>query len=151
MTFGYKYPSKRFFAKPNVGRFRVKSPVRSFRDLEVYKATTQLAAEIYKIKLPRGNTQFKDELGILKNLSKQIPRLIAESYGSKFTSLAVSLLQLEQSVKYIANVVTKIDFLLSCLEDQQTKETLVKLLTKYQRQRIKILNLKKAWARVFSK
>lgn len=130
-------------------KYRVKSPVKSFRDLEVYKRTTQYAAEIFQIKLPKTDAALQQELDILKDLAKHPPRLIAESYGDKFSDFALALGKLEKTAQIISNVITKIDFLVISVQDGGSKDALNSLLKKYQTQRVKVLNLKRAWVRVF--
>lgn len=151
MTNDY-YPRKRFPAhKLEYQKYRVKSAVRSFRDLEVYKTTTQLAVAIFKINPKNQNKLLKEELEILRNLAKNIPRMIVEAYGDKFNNIILSLAKLEKAMQFINNVIAKIDFLVASLDDQSVKEELIGLLRKYQTQRVKILNLKRAWERVFTK
>jgi len=131
--------------------YRVKSPVKSFRDLDVYKNTTLLSSEIYKFKIPK-KFNIEDEIKILKNLSKNVPRFIAESYGDKFSDRKLALYKLEKSMQYISGIVAKMDFLIAILDEdtfQKQKEDLLVLIKKYQTQKIKILNLKKAWQKVF--
>ena len=60
--------------------YRVKSPVKSFRDLEVYQKTIQLSDEIKKLEFITDNTD-KNQL---KEISESIPKLIAEAYGDRF-------------------------------------------------------------------
>lgn len=139
-------------AKLEYKKFRVRGHIRSFRDLEIYKKTTQLSSTIYDIELPpkiKGRQLLKEELKLLRNISKQIPRLIAESYGDRYTNRQLAYAKLEKSMQYIRQVITKIDFLIAALEkNQDLKQNLVKLIRKYQTQRRKILNLKKAWIRI---
>jgi len=131
-------------------KYRVKSIIKTFRDLEVYQSTTSLASEIYKLEISDGNTKsIEQEKEILIGLSKQIPKLIAESYGDKFSDLMMSLSKLENCMRLISDVIAKIDFLLMIINDKDNKEKLNKILSKYQTQRRKILNLKKSWERVF--
>ena len=42
----------------NYNKFRVRTPVKTFRDLEVYQESTKLAAQIFNLKLP---TKYKEE------------------------------------------------------------------------------------------
>lgn len=142
-------PYDKKFSNLEYKRFRVKSAVRSFRDLEVYRKTNQFAAEIYKIELPKSFAGLKSEFDSLKNIAKSIPELIAESYGDKFSDLALSLGKLEKAAQVISGVITRIDFLALSADEVETRETLNKLLRQYQIQRVKILNLKRAWMRVF--
>jgi hypothetical protein len=139
--------------KPEYKKFRVKSTIKSFRDLEVYKETTQLSVEIFQTELPptiKRRQKLQSEIDILYELSKNVPRLIAESYGDKFNNLKESLQKLEKAMKIISNIIAKIDFLVASVDNNETKETFNKFLKKYQIQKIKILNLQRAWDRVFS-
>lgn len=130
-------------------RYRVKSPIKTFRDLEVYRQTTALSAQIFQIALPKSYRSFQKELDILKEISKHVPRLIAESYGDKFASLSVSMDKLERAMRYITDVIAKMDFLVVSIDHEDTKEQFNKLVRSYQIQRVKILNLKRAWVRVW--
>lgn len=132
-------------------KFRVRGHIKSFRDLEIYKQTTRLSSQIYDLKLPpkiKGKKLLEQELEILRNLSKQVPRLIAESYGDKFTDRQQAYAKLEKTMQMIAKVITKLDFLIATVEHQETKRIFVKLIGYYQRQKRKILNLKRAWIRI---
>ena len=147
----YWKPQRRSYGnKPEYKKYRVKSPIKTFRDLEVYKNTTLLVAEIFQIKIPESARALEKEFEILKAIAKPIPKLIAESYGDKFSNLKLSLNKLEMAMRRISDVIAKIDFLVVSIKEQATKETLNKILRKYQIQRIKILNLQRAWNRVFS-
>ncbi|MFH1878182.1 MAG: hypothetical protein ABH883_05185 [Candidatus Omnitrophota bacterium] len=52
-------------------------------------------------------------------------------------------------MQIISMVIAKTDFLIASVDSQEISETLNTSLKKYQIQRVKILNLKKAWQRVF--
>lgn len=131
--------------------YRVKSPIKSFRDLEVYKKTTELAVQIFRLKVPDAGGGLAEEILILRNLAKPIPKLIAESYGDRFSSLDLALNKLEKALQLVSDVIAKMDFLIASFNEQDIKETINNLLKKYQIQRTKILNLKRAWERVFKK
>ncbi len=130
--------------------FRVKSPVKSFRDLEVYQKTIQLSDEITNLPFLNKESFAKDNEEI-KSLSEKIPKLIAEAYGDKFDSKEIAHKKLTEAVTLITNAVTKIDLLRQRFaEEKSNKEILDSLLTGYQIQKIKVLNLRKAWDRVFT-
>jgi hypothetical protein len=132
-------------------KFRVRGHIRSFRDLEIYKQTTLLSSQIYDIDLPpkiKGKKLLEEELEILRNISKQIPRLIAESYGDRFTSRQKAYDKLEEAAQQNSQVIAKLDFLIAAAEHPETKQIFIKLIRKYQTQKRKTLNLKKAWLRV---
>lgn len=145
----YQKPRYSFGTKPEYQKYRVKSPVKSFRDLEVYKTTTQLAVSIFQFQLPKENRNLEQETEILRNIAKLIPKAIAESYGDRFSDRGLAYRKLEQTMQLITNVITKIDFLIASMNNQEVKEELLTLLKKYQGQKMKILNLKRAWERVF--
>ena len=135
-------------------KFRVRGHIRSFRDLEIYKQTTLLSSQIYDIELPpkiKNKKLLEQELEFLRNISKQIPRLIAESYGDKFTNRNLAYQKLEEAMQQISQVIAKLDFLIAAAEHQETQQIFVKLIRRYQTQRRKILNLKKAWLRIEEK
>jgi hypothetical protein len=128
----------------NKNKFRVRSPVKTFRDLEVYQTTIKLSNLILNLDF------LENEKEELKKISEAIPRLIAESYGDKFDSMELSEKKLDEAVTLVTNIITKLDILRErFLEDREKKEILDKLILKYGYQKLKILNLKKAWKRVF--
>jgi len=53
-------------------------------------------------------------------------------------------------MRVIANIVAKIDFIVATLENKEIKEVLNKFLARYQKQRVKINNLRRAWMRVYN-
>ena len=63
--------------KPEYKKFRVKSSIKSFRDLEVYKQTTQLSVEIFQFELPetiKNRKKLTAEIEILyEQIFKKIP------------------------------------------------------------------------------
>ncbi|MFH1387730.1 MAG: hypothetical protein ABIG88_00265 [Patescibacteria group bacterium] len=141
------------YQKQEYNKYRVRTPIKSFRDLEVYRQTTLLCSEIFKftpvVKRTKKDKCLLNEFEILYSLSKFIPKLIAESYGDRFSSNELAFGKLEQAMRIIANIVTKIDFITATIEDNDIKEALNKILSKYQKQRVKINNLRRAWSRVY--
>ncbi len=129
-------------------KFRVRTPIRTFRDLDVYKDTTKLAADIFGLKLPVSVKQLYTEFELLYGLAKNVPRLIAESYGNKFDDFNLSQAKLEKASEIISGIIAKIDFLIVSCEESDLIAQLADFLKKYQTHRRKILNLKNAWRRV---
>ncbi|MCR4327881.1 MAG: hypothetical protein NUV46_04865 [Nanoarchaeota archaeon] len=130
----------------NKNSFRVRSPVKTFRDLEVYQTTIKLSNLIQSLDF------LKDERNNLREISESIPRLIAESYGDKFEDIKMSEKKLDEAIILVVDIITKIDILRErFLEDREKKEMLDKLILKYGYQKVRIFNLKKAWKRVFDK
>jgi len=130
----------------NRNNFRVRSPVKTFRDLEVYQTTIKLSNILL------GLNFLDEEKKEIKKMSEDIPRLIAESYGDKFESFKIAEKKLDESITLITNIITKLDILKEkSLELKDEKVLLDNLIMKYGYQKMKILNLKRAWKRVFDK
>ena len=53
-------------------KFRVRTPIRTFRDLDVYKDTTRLAADIFNLKIPSVLKKLNQEFELLYGLAKNI-------------------------------------------------------------------------------
>ena len=91
-----------------------------------------------------------DEKQEIKKISESIPKLIAESYGDKFDSIEIAEKKLDEAITLISNIITKLDiFREKFLEVKEKKEVLDKLIIKYGYQKLKVLNLKRAWKRIF--
>lgn len=130
-------------------KYRVKSPIKSFRDLEVYQKTIQLSNEITNLEFLK-KKEFEKDKEEIKMTAEEIPRLIAESYGDKFDSRELAHKKLTHAISLTTDMVTKIDLLREKFAgNSETKEVLDKLLTRYQTQKRKILNLRRAYDRVF--
>jgi len=151
-----KYKKRRKNSRLEYRKYRVRGNIRTFRDLTVYQQTTKLCSNIFDLQFPKkikGKKSLDEELDILKKLSKQTPRLIAESWGDKFTNRQLAYSKLEQAMRYISKVITKLDFLIAKITgpfDSQNKsqqEEMQKIIRQYQYQRRKILNLKRSWMR----
>ncbi len=74
-------------------KYRVKTTIKSFRDLEVYQRTTALSAELFTLNPPDGthNKHLENELEVLKELSKYVPKYIAESYGDRYSDKTLGI------------------------------------------------------------
>lgn len=121
--------------------------------MDVYRQATLLSSEIFKIipviRRKKRDKCLLEEFEILYSLAKMVPKLIAESYGDRFSDKKLAASKLEQTMRVIANVVAKIDFIVATLEGKEIKEALNKILGRYQAQRVKINNLRRAWMRVY--
>ena len=155
------------------GNFKVRGPIKSFRDLDVYNKSTELSAEIFTLRATE-DSGLSEELTLLKNMSKHIPKMIAESYGNRFDHFVVAERKLEKTAEVISSIIAKIDFILSVLKKEQGevvvtvvdskkeketakdeagdfKEKVEGLLRDYTAVRMKVLNLKRAWIKLNEK
>ena len=112
--------------------YRIKSQVKSFRDLEVYQKTIQLSDEITNLQF-LNKEQFEQDNKQIKEIAENIPKLIAEAYGDKFDSKELAHKKLTDSITLITDAITKIDlFRQRFTENKEEMEVLTKLLTQYQ-------------------
>ena len=128
-------------------KYRVKTTVKSFRDLEIYKRTTLLCAEIFALNPPEGaNKSLNGELEILKELSKDVPKYIAESYGDRYTDRTLGISKLEKAAQIISDIISKLDLINMLTGDANFKDIALKMISNYQVQRRKVINLKRVWS-----
>ncbi|MBU1136939.1 hypothetical protein KKD72_01035 [Patescibacteria group bacterium] len=135
-------------------KYRVRSPVKTFRDLEVYQITTSLSAELFNLKVPskyRRNKEVVGEMNNLKEASKMVPRLIVESYSDKFSDLDLAGQKLEKAAAIVNVLIAKIDFINAIVDDIDFRGILSEVLNKYQRNKLRIINLKRSWNRVWGR
>lgn len=125
--------------------FRVKKPIRSFRDLEVYQRTNQAACEIMTKVVPllgEGNSPIKDKL---IDCCLKIPESIAVAHSRRFeTGDELKLLDdaLEGCNKAVVYLEQARDIFIKEIEGRAICEDLIK---RYILGRRKIFNLYKAW------
>lgn len=84
-------------------------------------------------------------------MSKIVPRLIVESYGDKFTDFGLADRKLEKAAYTINMIVAKLDFLNALVNNEEFCDQASAILRRYQRVKMRIINLKRAWGRVFGK
>lgn len=124
--------------------FRVKKPIRSFRDLEVYQRTAEFATEIMTKVVPllEGNSPIKDKL---VECCLKVPESIASAHSHRFETgeelkfLDVALEGCNKAVVYLEQVR---DIFIKEFEGRALCEDLIK---RYILCRRKIFNLYKAW------
>jgi len=135
-------------------KYRVRTPVKTFRDLEVYQVTTNLSAELFNLKMPnkyKRNKNVAEEMNNLREASKMVPRLIVESYSDKFSDLDLASQKLEKAAAVVNILVGKMDFINAIVDDADFRANLAEILNRYQRNKMRIINLKRAWNRVWGK
>lgn len=127
--------------------FRVKKPIRTFRDLEVYQRTAKCATEIMTKVIPllgEGDSPIRNKL---VNVALRIPEAIAEAHSHRFEAkgefkfLDDALEGCNKAVVYLEQVR---DIYLKDIEGRALCEDLIK---RYILARRKIFNLYKAWKR----
>lgn len=128
-------------------RFRVKRPIRSFRDLEVYQRTSKCATEIMTKVIPllgEDKSPIRDKLVVC---CLRIPESIAEAHSRRFETqdefkvLDDALEGCNRAVVYLEQVR---DIFIKDVEGRAVCEDLIK---RYILVRRKIFNLYKAWMR----
>lgn len=124
--------------------FRVKKPIRSFRDLEVYQRTAEFATEIMTKVVPllEAGSPIKDKL---VDCCLRIPESIASAHSRRFeTGEELKLLDfaLEDCNKAVVYLEQARDIYVKGIDERAACEDLIK---RYILIRRKIFNLYKAW------
>ncbi len=125
--------------------FRVKKPIRSFRDLEVYQRANEAATEIITKIVPllgEGNSPIKDKL---VECCLKIPESIAIAHSHRFEKgdeLNILEDALEGCNKAVVYLEQARDIYIKDIEGRAVCEDLIK---RYILERRKIFNLYKAW------
>jgi hypothetical protein len=138
------YPYPKTYKK---SAFRVRKPIRSFRDLEVYQRTGQAAVEIMTKVIPLlgdGSSLIKDKL---IDCCLRIPESIATAHSHRFeTGEELKFLEdaLEGCNKAVVYLEQGRDIFIKDIESRALCDDLVK---RYILTRRKIFNLYKAWKR----
>lgn len=135
------------FYKPTYKKtaFRVKRPIRSFRDLEVYQSTSSYATEVITKIIPlfgEGSSPIKDKL---LECCLRIPELIAIAHSRRFEEkdeLKTMDEALETCNKVVVYLEQARDIFVKALEERAACDDLIK---RYILIRRKIFNLYKAW------
>jgi len=125
--------------------FRVKKPIRSFRDLEVYQRTLEYATEIMTKVVPLlgdGNSPVKEKL---IDCCLKIPEVIASAHSRRFEAKD-ELKPLDEAMEGCNRAVVYLeqarDIFLKDLDGRAVCDDLIK---RYILIRRKVFNLYKAW------
>lgn len=141
--------------------YRVKKPIRSFKDLEVYYRTEQASVRIIKDVMPhladgKCPEKLKDQL---LTCSLRIPQMIAESHSKRFDDKTLALKMLDEAKHACNTVVVYLEQVRDVAAPAApgpgasgpagAPATVVtvcnEIVREYAFTRVKILNLLKAW------
>jgi len=127
--------------------FRVKKPIRSFRDLEVYQRSSEYATEIMTKVIPllgESNSPVKEKL---VDCCLKLPESLATAHSHRFET-GEELKYLEDSLELCNKAVVYLeqarDIFISGIEGRSLCDDLIK---RYILIRRKIFNLYRAWKR----
>jgi len=129
-------------------RFRVKRPIRSFRDLEVYQRTAKSSVRIMKEILPLlagKDYPVKDKM---VDCCLEIPRLIGKAHSKRFDESEASLNLLEEVMSLCNDAVVFLEQIRDIYVDDVESAILNDIIKEYIYSRRKIFNLLKAWKRM---
>lgn len=136
---------KKFYKKT---KFRVRRPIRSFRDLEVYQRTAKASVEIMKSLLPLLTEQNCPVKEKLVDCCLEVPRLIGKSHSKRFDDPPASLVLLEEVMSLCNDAVVYLEQIRDIYVEDVNKVILDEIIKEYFYSRRKIFNLYKAWKRM---
>lgn len=127
--------------------FRVKKPIRSFRDLEVYQRSSQCATEVMTKVVPmleEGKSPLRDKM---VEVALRIPEAIAEAHSHRFEDQD-EYKMLESALEGCNKAVVYLEQARDIyLKDSEGSALCEDLIRRYIFVRRKIFNLSKAWQR----
>lgn len=139
------YQSKKTYRKSS---FRVKRPIRSFRDLEVYQRTARASVEIMKRLLPVLEARACPVKEKLVDCCLEIPRLIGKSHSKRFDNPRSSLVLLEDVMSLCNDAVVYLEQIRNIYVEDVDRVICDEQIKEYFYSRRKIFNLYKAWKRI---
>ena len=138
-------PQKKTYKKT---AFRVKRPIRSFRDLEVYQRTAKSSVRIMKEVLPILEGKACPVKEKLVDACLEIPRLIGKSHSKRFDAPKGSLSILEDVMSLCNDVVVYLEQIRDIYVEDVDAVIFNDIIKEYFFSRRKIFNLFKAWKRM---
>jgi len=138
-------PQRRTYKKT---RFRVKRPIRSFRDLEVYQRTAKTSVRIMKELLPLLETKVCPVKDKTVDCCLEIPRLIGKAHSKRFDEPGGSLKLLEDVMSLCNDAVVYLEQVRDIYVENVDAVICDDIIKEYIFSRRKIFNLLKAWKRM---
>ena len=126
-------------------RFRPKRPIRSFRDLEVYQRTSQLATEVYSKIIPSLEGQTCPVKDKLSEIVLNIPSLIAVAHSRRFEGDELRIM--EECLEACNKTVVYLEQARDIFAQNIDKAACEDMIKRYIYVRRKTFNLYKAWKR----
>lgn len=125
-------------------KFIPKRVIRSFRDLEIYQRSSKASVDTMKKIIPFIGDGFpiKDEM---TRCCLSIPTQIAEAHSRRFEGKEDALRLLEESMVGCNRMVVYLEQVRDILSPEIDKVMCEDLIKGYQKTRIKIFNLQRAW------
>ena len=127
--------------------YRVKKPVRTFRDLEIYRITEELSVKIIKEIIPlikESTTGLKEKLS---ENSLDIPVIISKAYSLRFEDKPASIEMLRKAMDKCNETVVYLEQIRDIHSEDIPVKNVNEVIKRYIFGRRKILNLKKAWVK----
>ncbi len=137
------YPYKKTYRKT---AFRVKRPIRTFRDLEVYQMTSNLATEIYSKIIPALEGKECPVKEKLMEIALYIPSSLAVAHSRRFEAQD-ELKIMEEILEACNKTVVYLEQARNIFGQNLDKALCEDLIKRYIYVRRKILNLYRAWKR----
>ena len=127
--------------------FYKKSPIRSFKDLEIYQKTFSASVEVMKKIIPKMQGKESPLRDQIIDCCLLIPNLIAEAYSRRFDDKNSSYKLIEDAMVKSNNMVVYLEQARDIFDEEVSKVVVEELTKEYMRTRTKMLNLVKAWKR----
>lgn len=125
--------------------FKVKKPVRSFRDLEVYQKTLECSVLIDKDILPALKKVEDSKVEELSKNAMAIPLYISEGHSLRFADFALALGYIEKALSGCNRMSVYLDHIKGLYGDKVKVDLIEDLINRYTLVRGKIFRLEQSW------
>ncbi len=126
-------------------KFKPKTPIRSFRDLEVYQKTLEGAVIFYKDVRPDLLKLKYDLLEGMTNCALSIPLFIAESHGMRFSDFKQAVATLEKAMRDCNKMIVYLEQAEGIYGTKISADLAEDLSRRYLDVRGKMFRLEKSW------
>lgn len=125
--------------------FKVKKPVRSFRDLEVYQKTLECSVLIDKDILPALEKVKDPRIEELSKNAMAIPLYISEGHSLRFADFGLALGYIEKALSGCNRMSVYLDHIKGLYGDKVKVDLIEDLINRYTLVRGKIFRLEQSW------
>ncbi len=125
--------------------FKVKKPVRSFRDLEVYQKTLECSVLIDKDIVPALEKIKDNRIEELSKNAMAIPLYISEAHSLRFADFGLALGYIEKALSGCNRMSVYLDHIKGLYGDKVKVDLIEDLINRYTLVRGKIFRLEQSW------
>lgn len=127
--------------------FTPRKPVKTFRDLDVYKRPIECAVLISKNVLPALSKLKYPYIERLSDCALAVPLFVAESHSLRFADFALGVGYLEKAMSASNKIIVYLEHALGLYGSKLDQSLVEDIIGRYAESRTKMFHLEKSWKR----